>query len=102
MKPAWPVIVDTLNHIFSEAAHQSSVHAHDGHNHVEIETAKITNENKQQGSVLTQAEPLSVHLIILSFDEIAPFSPSDIQKYILVTSRLASRSSAKLYPPPRV
>ena len=101
-KPVLPIVQDTIAHILWKADHLATVHEHHGeyHTHQEMATAAQEEENNPYPSASKPAEPVSVHITLISFFSLPPL---DVQKQMLGRGiyTLSTLYLNKLYPPPK-
>lgn len=101
-KPVLPIVQDAVAHVLWKAEHLATVHHHHGDHHAEheIATAAHEEEGNQFPSTSKPAEPVSIHIALLSF---YPLPPLEIQKQMFGTGvyTISSLSLDKLYPPPK-
>ncbi|HEY0058899.1 MAG TPA: hypothetical protein VGB56_07170 [Flavisolibacter sp.] len=73
VKPVLPLLVDVLAHTFQELEHTSTVHAHNGEQHVHLEMQSLVAEQHDDAPAPTIEFSVTPHLV--STIEIAFLTP---------------------------
>ncbi len=102
LKPVLPIVSDLLAHTFWKWNHISTVHHHDGHDHVHFEIVKIEKENLPEKKDKIHINDLSANphlshkinfdftLVLFKSDKFPAFKVSQMHSFLPVDA-----------PPPR-
>ena len=100
-KPVLPLIQDKLAHAFQEVHHLSTIHQHQGANHVDSAVAEAAQEQGNGSDSATKsAEPVSIHLVVQTLFTIPPLT-TEVQIFATTICKVSAVSIDKHDPPPK-